>query len=435
MHRLRQHLPLGILLAIAFLTALGLSLVFPVLPSLVGHSTGGTGEVALWVGILAATYAGFALFAGPVLGSLSDRVGRKPILVVCLAGSAVGWVLFGVGGSIVVLLVARIIDGITAGEQSVAFAYLADITEPGERAKRFGLMGAVSGMAFLVGPALGGLLAGIDLAAPAFAAAAASALTAVLALVALPESLPRDRRTSAGGLELNPFGTLARTARRPGMGRRLLVFGLVVATLTVVGSNVTVLSFDVLAWDPVQIGWLLTGVGIVDIVVQGVLLGILVRALGERRVVLGGLVGLAAAFAMLVVIAAAVPSQVLMIVASMLFATAEGSTTATLQATLSESVSEDEQGGLAGGLSAISSAAGLVVPVATGLLYSSVAPAAPYAVAMLGIVVAFGLMLRMARRDEAGSGAVAGSIAGASPRMPSTPTALTASHEMPAAGG
>jgi MFS transporter, DHA1 family, tetracycline resistance protein len=393
--RTRRQLPLVIMLAITFLTAFGLSLVFPVLPSLVGRATGDPGQVALWVGVLTSVYAGCALFAGPILGTLSDRIGRKPILVVCLAGSAVGWVIFGIGGSLVALLVARIVDGVTAGEQSVAFAYMADITSPGDRAKRFGLLGAVSGMAFLIGPALGGVLAGIDVAAPAYAAAAASALTAILALTVLPESLPPEKRNADARFDANPFGSLLETARRPGLGRRMVVFALIVGTLTVVSSNFAVLSFDVLAWQPIQIGWLLTGVGVVDIVVQGGLLGLLVRVAGERRVVIGGLLGLAVSFAMLVAIAAFAPSAVLMVVAALLFASSEGSTTATLQATLSEAVAEDEQGGLAGGLSAIVSAAGLVLPVLTGLLYTEIAPAAPYALSIVAIIAALVIMLRL----------------------------------------
>ena len=399
----RSRLPLAIMVAIVFLSAMGLSLVFPVLPFVVERSVRNSDSVALWVGILTAVYAGCALFAGPILGTLSDRVGRKLILVICLAGSAIGWVIFGIGGSIGVLLLARVVDGVTAGEQSVAFAYLADITTPEERTKRFGLLGAVGGMAFLIGPALGGLLAGIDVRAPVFAAAAATAITALLALVALPESLPADKRTSATRVNLNPFAGLLGAAKKPGLPGRMLVFALIVGTLTVVSSNISVLSFDVLAWSPVQIGWLLTGVGVVDIVVQGGLLGLVVRVAGERRVVLAGLIGLAISFAMFTVIAALVPSQVLMVLGGLLFALSEGSTTATLQSTLSQAVAEDEQGALLGGLSAIPSAAGLVIPLVTGLLYERIAPAAPYALSLAAIVVVLILMFRYADRKSTAS--------------------------------
>ena len=259
---------------------------------------GDAGQVALWVGALTSVYAGCALFAGPILGTLSDRVGSQadPGHLPCRERGRLGHlrdrrVHRSRSCS------ARIVDGVTAGEQSVVFAAMADITTPGERAKRFGLMGAVSGMAFLIGPALGGLLAGIDVAAPAFAAAGASALTAVLALVALPESLPVERRSAETTFDLNPFGALRKAATLPGLARRMVVFALIVSTLTVVSSNFAVLSFDVLAWDPVQIGWLLTGVGVVDIIVQGGLLGLLVRLAGERGVIIGGLLGLAVSFA------------------------------------------------------------------------------------------------------------------------------------------
>ncbi len=373
------------MLAITFQIALGFTLVFPVLPFVVEPLTGDESSVALWIGLLGSVYAACALFSAPIFGTLSDRVGRKPILVVSMIGTAVGWVVFGIGGSLWVLLLARIIDGVTAGEQSVAFAYMADITKPEDRAKRFGLLGAAAGVGLMVGPAVGGLLAGIDVRLPVFAAAAASAATALLIFVALPESLPPEKRTSgAVKVALNPFGTLTSAMRRPGLGARILVFGLLAFTLTVLSSNLPVLAFDVLDWGPTQIGLLLSAVGVIDVIVQGGLLGFLVKAAGERGVIIGGLLGLTVSFGMLVVLAAILPSPAVLVAATLLFATSEGATSATLQATLSESVAEDEQGGLAGGLSAVGSAAELVAPLLAGVLYSQVSAAAPYVLGSRG---------------------------------------------------
>ena len=193
-----QRLPLVIILAVSFLSTVGMALVFPVLPFLVGSHIGDAGSTAFWVGILEAVYAACAFVAAPFLGALSDRIGRRPVLIVSLIGSAIGWVLFGLGGALWVLFFARIVDGLTAGDMSVAFAYLADITAPEDRARRFGLAGAIGGVGFLVGPAIGGLLASVSLAAPMFAAAAVSVLTAILAAVVLPESLdPASERSSS----------------------------------------------------------------------------------------------------------------------------------------------------------------------------------------------------------------------------------------------
>ncbi|HEY4189818.1 MAG TPA: MFS transporter [Candidatus Limnocylindrales bacterium] len=390
----RKRVALAIMLAITFLSTMGFTLVFPVLPFIVERLVGDTGSVAVWVGVLGSVYAGCALFAAPILGTLSDRIGRKPVLVVSLVGTAVGWILFGIGGSIAVLLVARIIDGVTAGDQAVAFAYLADITEPDERPRIFGLVGAVSGVGLLIGPAIGGLLAGIDLALPIFAAAAATGLTALLALIALPESLePAKRATGSTPADLNPFGTLMAAVKRPGLGSRILVFALLVFTLTVVSTNFPVLTLDVLSWGPTQLGLLLSVVGVVDIVVQGGLLGLMVKAAGERGVVIGGLLGLVGASALIIIVASVVPSAALFVAAALVFAVSEGATSATLQATLSQSVEAAEQGGLAGGLSSVSSAVGLIAPLLAGALYAGVSPAAPYVLSLGAIVAALVLMV------------------------------------------
>jgi DHA1 family tetracycline resistance protein-like MFS transporter len=127
--------------------------------------------LALWVGVLQSAYALCAFISAPYLGALSDRVGRRPILVISLLGSAAGYVLFGIGGAIWVLVVSRMTDGVTAGNAAVIFAYVADVTHPKERAARFGLLGAVGGIGFIAGPALGGLLANFGLATPVFVTA------------------------------------------------------------------------------------------------------------------------------------------------------------------------------------------------------------------------------------------------------------------------
>lgn len=210
-----QRLPLLVILAISLLSALGMGIVFPVLPFVVRPYVGSTGDLAFAVGAIDSVYAACALLAAPLLGALSDRIGRRPVLVASLVGSAVGWTVFGIGGAIWVLVLARIVDGLTAGDMSVAFAYLADITPAEDRAKRFGLAGAVSGVGFLVGPALGGMLAPISLTLPLFLAAATTAVTALLALVVLPESLSREQRAAARPADLNPIRPLFDALRRP----------------------------------------------------------------------------------------------------------------------------------------------------------------------------------------------------------------------------
>ena len=205
-----------LIIAISFLATIGMTIVLPVLPFVIRDYVPDS-SLALWVGILASVYALCAFVAAPFLGSFSDRFGRKPILVISVFGSALGFVLFGVGGALWVLLVSRIIDGLTAGDMPVMFAYVADITPPEDRARRYGLLGALSGIGFMIGPALGGLLAHINLAAPVFATAAIAVVIGLLSALALPESLPKqDRKASLDVAQLNPFKVIAGAFARPG---------------------------------------------------------------------------------------------------------------------------------------------------------------------------------------------------------------------------
>jgi len=364
-----QRLPLVIILTISFLSTVGMALVFPVLPFLVGSHVGDAGSTAFWVGILEAAYAACAFVAAPFLGALSDRIGRRPVLIVSLIGSAIGWVLFGLGGALWVLLLARVIDGLTAGDMSVAFAYLADITAPEDRARRFGLAGAVGGVGFLVGPAIGGLLASVSLAAPMLAAAAVSILTAILTAVALPESLDPDRRVKRISLsDINPFAAIAGAVRRPGLGALILVFTLAAVPLALFGGNVPVFTMDVLSWNTVEVG--------------------LLRVMGERGVVLAGLLWQAFGCGLIVAVAAFLPASWLFVCAALVFAMAQGATGAVLQGLLSKAVGDDEQGWLAGSMSAIGSAIQTVGPLLAGLLYLKVAAFAPYLVASAVLLVA-----------------------------------------------
>jgi DHA1 family tetracycline resistance protein-like MFS transporter len=391
-----QRLPLVIILAVSFLSTVGMALVFPVLPFLVGAHVGDAGSTAFWVGILEATYAACAFVAAPFLGALSDRIGRRPVLIVSLIGSAIGWVMFGLGGALWVLLLARVIDGLTAGDMSVAFAYLADITAPEDRARRFGLAGAIGGVGFLVGPAIGGLLASVNLAAPMLAAAAVSLLTAILAAAVLPESLGPERRTTRLSLsDINPLRAIGDAVHRPGLGSLILVFALAAVPLALFGGNVPVLTKDVLSWNTVEVGLLMSGVGIVDIIVQGGLLAVMLRIMGERGVVVGGLLGQAFGCGVIVVVAASLPISWVFVAGALLFAMAQGATGAVLQGLLSQAVGDDEQGWLAGSMSAIGSAVQTVGPLLAGLLYLRVAPFAPYLLAVAILFVAAVLVRRI----------------------------------------
>jgi MFS transporter, DHA1 family, tetracycline resistance protein len=199
-----------IVLAISvFLNIAGFTLILPVIPFLVGQYVPPV-EVGLYVGLIVSVFALCAFCAAPVMGALSDRYGRRPILMLSLLGSTVGYVIFGLGGALWVLFAGRIIDGLTAGNISTVYAYVADTFAPEERGRIYGVLGAVGGLGFMLGPVAGGLLGAIYPAAPLFAAAALTLVSIVWIYLALPESLARDATPPAWRWQqLNPLAQLA----------------------------------------------------------------------------------------------------------------------------------------------------------------------------------------------------------------------------------
>ena len=207
------------LLAIVFVDMLGFAMIIPLIPFYAERF----GASASVVGLLVASYAMAQLVGAPVLGGLSDRIGRKPVLMASLVGTSLGFLLFGLAGSLWLLFVARSLDGLTGGNVSVAQAYIADVSAPEKRARNFGFIGAAFGIGFIVGPALGGFLSRWGLSTPAFFAAALAAVNAAAVLLFLPESLP-DRDGSGGGAGIPTTGSTTgrcRPPRPPGLRRAL----------------------------------------------------------------------------------------------------------------------------------------------------------------------------------------------------------------------
>ncbi len=388
-----------LLIAITFLTTIGMTIVFPVLPFILRRYVP-EASLALWVGILESVYALCAFLAAPFLGSFSDRFGRKPILVVSVLGSAVGYLMFGIGGALWVLLVSRIIDGLTAGDLPVMFAYLADITPPEDRAKRYGLLGALGGIGTMVGPAFGAFLATVSLSAPVFATAAIAALIGLLSAVALPESLaPENRSTALNLSELHPFKVISAALARRELRALLISFTLVSIPFAFFVNNVSVLAMDSVQWGPTQVGVLLSGVGVVDIIIQGALLGLLVKRYGERGVVIGGMLGQLVGCLGLALVASFVPLTWVLATASLVFAAGQGGMQAALDGLMSNSVGADEQGWLAGGMSSLGSAVQMTAPLLAGWLYG-VSHGAPY---WLGVALVALAAVTLARSTHRGS--------------------------------
>lgn len=394
--------PWIMLVVLTTLTTAGMTVVLPVLPFVVLRYVSHEGDLALWVGVLEAVNGLCAFIAAPLLGRLSDRFGRRPVIIVASFGAALSMILFGIGGAIWVLLLARVIQGTTAGDLPALFAYLADITPPEKRAQRFGVLGALAGVGTMVGPAVGGLLASIDVVLPVFVTAAVSLVIAALSIFLLPESLPLERRISAIRLtELHPFAVFRDAFGRRELRGLMIGFGLLALPFGFFVNNFSVLALDTISWGPTAIGLLIAIVGIIDILVQGVLLGILLPRIGERAVIVAGILTQALGLTLLAVVASVFAQPWLFIVGALALAAGQGASQATLDGVMSNAVGPDEQGWLGGATQSLNAAMATIAPIIAGVLYAGVAHAAPYALGAALMIVAAVVIMRSPIRDAA----------------------------------
>jgi multidrug resistance protein len=364
--------PLTFIFLTVFLDLLGVGILVPVLPYIVAAFR----SDALTVGLLSLTFAAAQFLASPVLGALSDRVGRRPVLLLSVLGTGVGYFIFGAGHVLWLLFLARLIDGFTGGNVSTAQAYIADISRPEDRAKNFGLIGAAFGLGFIVGPALGGLLSHWSLRAPAYAAGVLSLVTVTLGYFMLPESLPRERRVRAPFrlADLHPLGQLGEAVRRPGVARIFASFFAMSFAMAGLQSNFAVFTHARFALGPQGNALLFTLVGVVGILVQGVLLRRIPTGGRERPIAMGGLALMAAGFAA----TAFVPSVAWLYPAIALLALGSSAAGPMLTSEVSRSVSGSEQGWVLGSLQSVASLTRIAGPVWAGLAFDHVGPGAPY---------------------------------------------------------
>ncbi|MEZ2371977.1 MFS transporter [Arthrobacter sp. RCC_34] len=385
------------LVVLTMLTVIGMTVVLPVMPFIVQeYLPHGDPNLAIWVGILEGVNALCAFLAAPFLGGFSDRVGRRPVIIIASFGAVVGYLVFGFGGALWILLLGRIIQGITAGDLPALFAYTADITPPKDRAKRFGLLGALNGIGFMIGPALGGLLSAIDIRLPVFATAAVALIVAILSIFLLPESLAPENRSPKLALEeLHPVKVIADAFRRPALRGLLLVFALLMIPFAFFTNNFSVLAIDSVGWNATQIGLLVAVIGVLDIVVQGGLLAVLLPRIGERKTIIIGILGQAVGCAALVILASVLAQPWLLIVGVLMLGASQGLTQAPLDGLISSSVGDDEQGRVAGALQAVGSAIQMVAPIVAGLLYSGLAHVAPYLLGVFFVLAGAVLFARL----------------------------------------
>ena len=355
---------LVVILATAVLDAVGGGLIFPILPGLLKEVSPG-GDISILYGVLLAVYAAMQFVFSPVLGALSDRYGRRPVLLISMAGVMVDYLLMALTPWGWVLVVGRTIAGITSANMAVGTAYITDITPAAQRAQSFGLMGAMMGVGFIIGPALGGLLGTWWLRAPFAAAALLNGLNLLVALFILPES----RRGSGEPLSwkaLNPLAPLVWLwefkSLLPLVGVSV-VFGLIAA---VPGTIWVLYTADRFGWDTASIGVSLAIFGVVMAASQALLTGFFARHLGDL-----GTVILGAAFDVLAYLLMGFADQGWMgFAVTPLFALG-GVAQPALQSLFTSKVSPDQQGELAGVLTSLQGLAGVVGPVLCTALYFS----------------------------------------------------------------
>lgn len=377
------------LVVLTMLTVIGMTVVLPVLPFLVLRYVGNENDLAIWVGVLEAINGLCAFLVAPFLGRLSDRFGRRPVIIVAAFGAAFAMTLFGLGGAIWVLVLARAIQGVTAGDLPALFAYLADITPPEERAKRFGILGALSGIGMMIGPAVGGLLAGVSLQLPVFITAGISLLVAVLSIFLLPESLtPENRIPTISMRDVQPFSVFKDAFGRKELRGLLIGCGLLALSFGFFVNNFSVLALDSINWGPTEIGLMTASIGIIDILIQGVLLGILLPRIGERGVIISGIVGQTIGLVALALVASIIAQPWVFIVGALMLAAGQGAAQAAMDGAMSNAVGDDEQGWLGGATQSLSAAMSTVAPLIAAALYATVSHAAPYWLGAAIMVVA-----------------------------------------------
>ena len=371
---------LTVILMTLWLDAVGMSLVFPILPGLL-RELAGAAATSHHYGALLAVYAAMQFLFSPVLGALSDRFGRRPVLLVSLAGAAADYVLMALAPNLAWLYVGRVLSGITGASMAVGTAYITDVTPEADRARRYGQMGAAMGLGFVVGPLIGGALGEWSLRAPFMAAAAMNAANLLMAWLALPES-NQNRTAKLDVSKFNAFSALHRLQGKPALLPLVGVFAVVALVSQVPGSLWILYGQDRYGWSAWVAGLSLTCYGGLHAVSQAFVTGPLVTKLGEKRALLAGMAADGIGFVgMGVAVAGWMPFALLP-----LFAIG-GLALPALQAMLARQVDEQRQGELQGTLASIASLVGIVGPLVVTAGFAATQSSWPGCVWLVAAVV------------------------------------------------
>ncbi|MGV6840394.1 MAG: MFS transporter [Planktomarina sp.] len=374
------------------LDAMGIGLILPVMPDLLQALGGGDlGNAAIWGGVLTTVFAVIQFIVGPTLGSLSDRYGRRPVLMISTAVMAVDYLVMGLAHSIWMLLILRVIAGIASSTQSTATAFIADISSDENKAANFGIVGAAFGIGFILGPLIGGLLGGyFDFRAPFFAAAILAGLNFALGALVLPKTVTDDMRRPFEWRRANPIGALLQIKKLQGMGRLLTLFFLYDFAFFVYPATWAYFTKERFGWSPEMLGYSLALFGISIAIVQGYLIRKIIPRFGEHKV-LG--FGLLFSLAIFIYMAFATSSLLTLILTPI---SALGAMVVpTLQGLISRKAAKDQQGEVQGIVTSIRSLAVLTAPmIMTAAFYAGTRPGgavympgAPFVVSVASVLL------------------------------------------------
>lgn len=368
-----------------FLIGIGFSIITPVIPFLVQPYITNPGDQAMVVTLLMSVYAVCMFFSAPVLGALSDRYGRRPILIISLLGAAIGFFVFGIGGALWVLFAGRIIEGITGGSISTIFAYFADITPPEHRTKYFGWVSAMAGAGSIMGPTIGGLLAtNFGYTAPLYFGAIIALLNMVYGYFFMPESLDaKNRLQEITPARLNPFIQLFNILSMKNLSRLLIAAFLLWIPSGSMQAIMSQFTIDTFNWKPALIGLVFSIMGFQDIISQAFIMPQLLKKLSDKQIAMLGMTAELAGYAFIATstITASIP---LFIIGFFVFGFGDSIFGPSFNGMLSKSADASEQGRIQGGSQSIQSLARIIGPILGGAIYVSLGHAAP---AVMGVIL------------------------------------------------
>jgi DHA1 family tetracycline resistance protein-like MFS transporter len=335
-----------------------IGLIIPVLPVLVGTFTGSQADQALWTGAVAFAFGITNFFASPIIGALSDQHGRRPVLLVGFCGLALSFFVTGLATALWMLIVVRLFSGAMQSNIAVANAYVADITPPEERAKRFGMLGAMFGLGFILGPSMGGLLGHVHLQLPFFVAGGLAIVNLLYGYFVLPESLPAERRKPFRWSAANPVAALAALRQLHGVGRLVAVVACAGLAQFVLHTSWVLYTTFKFGWGPMENGMSLFAVGVSSALVQGLLLGRLLKRFGAKRLALIGLTS-----STLTYYAFGAVTEGWMMYAVIIIGLLGSTAASAIQSLISGAADASSQGQTMGAVSSVNSMAAVIAPL------------------------------------------------------------------------